>query len=301
MRKLIYTTLGPALLALALITMATPGKADVSVIVEFTKSVDIIVNELIEKEKTVFIDVVAEFDLDGAAEAQAVVNATNDNNSVDGSGDFEGNFDADFEIFLTAIIDNSINDNSGIVGVNQENGNMINQGNVVSLSVTGRENVGDEGPGSTAESSIAHSQAEVEQLNFANTVFDSEFLPESTNGPNFTEPNKVAGIRDSVNNNAGIVGVNQGNGNMANQHNVVSMAIGFFAAVALSEAALGQENSGNTVTEIETVKRAVILRSVNGNSGIVSLNQDNGNMNNQAHVVSFSALTSNIEIGVPGS
>ena len=299
MRKLIYTTLGPALLALALITMATPGKADVSVIVEFTKSVDIIVNELIEKEKNVFIDVVAEFDLDGAAEAQAVVNATNDNNSVDGSGDFTGNDEADFEIFLTAIIDNSINDNSGIVGVNQENGNMINQGNVVSLSVTGRAGGTEEIP--TAESSIAHSQAEVEQLNFANTVFDSEFLPESTNGPNFTEPNKVAGIRDSVNNNAGIVGVNQGNGNMANQHNVVSMAIGFFAAVALSEAALGQENSGNTVTEIETVKRAVILRSVNGNSGIVSLNQDNGNMNNQAHVVSFSALTSNIEIGVPGS
>lgn len=297
MRKLIYRSLlGPAL-ALALITMATPGKADVSVIVEFTKSVDITVNELIEKEKVVFIDVFAEFEPAGAAEAQAVVNATNDNNSVDGSGDFTGSEDADFDIFLTAIIDNSINDNSGIVGVNQENGNMINQGNVVSLSVTGRAPLDSE---ESAESSIAHSQAEVEQLNFANTVFDSEFL--STPGdPVNSVPNKRAGIRDSINDNAGIVGVNQGNGNMANQHNVVSMAIGFFAEVALSEAALGQENSGNVVTEVETVKRAVIAGSVNGNSGIVSLNQDNGNMNNQAHVVSFSALTSNIEIGVPGS
>ena len=302
MRKLIYTTLGPAL-ALALIT-ATPAAADVSVLVTFTKSVDIEVTETIDKTKIIAVLVIAIGEVKGIAEAQAVVNATNNGNSVNGSllGGLFDDQSADFDIFLTAIIDDSIKGNSGIVGVNQENGNMLNQGNVVSLSVTGREPSAEEVSAGTdtAESSIAHSQSEVEQQNFDNSVFDSEFL-QVPGDPVGSEPNKRAGIRNSINGNAGIVGVNQGNGNMSNQHNVVSMAIGFAAFVALSEAALGQENTNNKVLEIETIKRAVIAGSVNANSGIVSINQDNGNMNNQAHVVSFSALTSTIEIGVPGS
>jgi hypothetical protein len=292
--------LGPAL-ALALSTMATPATADVTVFVDFDKWVDITVVETITKTKIVNVDVTADLAVDGAAEAEAVVNVINDNNRVGGAPGITTNPDVDFEIFLKALIDFSINGNSGIVGVNSDVGNMVNQGNVVSLSVTGREpQAGEEGI--PAESSLTHSQAEADQSNTNNRVFDSEFLPVDVDGtPLFTSPNKLAGIKDSINGNSGIVGVNQNAGNMNNQHNLVALSIGFQSFVALSEAALGQENVGNVVFEIETIKRDGILRSVNGNSGVVSINQSVGNMNNQAHVVSFSALTSNIAVGIPGS
>lgn len=300
MKKTLYATTAASALALALTFNAVPTKADVFVTVDFDKVKDILVLEYIYKVKYVFIEVTTELDLDGAAEAMAVVNATNELNLVDGAGDAFQNPLADFDLFLNAAITGSINDNTGIVGVNQDVGNMVNQGNVVALSVTGREPGEGEEVGDTSDSSLTHSQAEVEQLNTANIVFDSEFL-DVPGDPEASTPNKTALIENSINNNAGIVGVNQNAGNMNNQHNVVAMAVGFESFIALSEAALGQSNTFNTVEEIETIKIGEITGSINFNSGVVGVNQSTGNMNNQASVVSFSALTSNASIGVPGS
>jgi len=303
MKKQLHSTVAiPALALAALIAIPSGASADVIIDAQISKEKHLFVQEFIFKTKFVFIDVFADFDIDSAAEAMAVVNAANEDNIVigyDGTGILAGNdirrdpF-ADFNINLSAEVVNSINNNQGVAGVNVDVGNMVNQGNVVSFSLVGPDILDEDSFGS-----LAHTQAEIEQRNLRNETFDSEFL--DPDGQGGFIPNKTAVVVDSVNGNSGIVGVNVNSGNTSNQHNVVAMSVGFDALVALSEAALGQFNSGNTVTEIETIKVALISGSVNGNSGVVSLNVNNGNHNNQASVVSFSALTSNAVVGVPGS
>lgn len=298
-KQLISAVALPALAIFAWTAAATDARADVTVLATITKNVTLTVTETITKEKFLDIVVTDVNDYDSAAESMAVVNAVNEDNIVNGydnggllgGNDLTNDPNADFDIHYISRVIASINGNSGIAGVNVDSGNHVNQGNVVAFAI-----IGDNG---LHEGSVAHTQAELEQQNLNNEVFDSEFLDEAIPGP-FT-PNKVALIRDSVNGNTGIVGVNVNSGNTTNQHNVVAMSVGIDAAVALSEAALGQSNSGNTVTEIETVKHGTVAGSFNGNSGIVSGNVNTGNHNNQATVVSFSALTSNAIVGVPGS
>jgi hypothetical protein len=306
MKTKLYLTAAASLLALSL---AAPAHADVFIVVHVTKDKDITVLETITKVKNVFILVdTPTLVFDSAAEAQAIVNARNSDGEVNGffnenpaaipEGDFRDNPAQDYDIFLSALISNSINGNAGIVGVNQDVGNMANQGNVLSLSVTGRPFGTNEVFGDTSNPAIAHSQAEVDQRNERNKVYNSEFLGTAGN-PAAGPPNITATIFGSVNGNAGIVGVNQNAGNFANQHNVVAIAIGFEGVVALTEAALGQVNTGHDVVEIETIKYGNIIGSGNANSGIVGINQNAGNNNNQAHVVSLSALTSHAVVGVP--
>jgi hypothetical protein len=86
---------------------------------------------------------------------------------------------------------------------------------------------------------------------------------------------------------------------MNNQINAVALAVGVNAAVALSEADLGQLNSSVEVNETNTTRAEDITGSVVGNTGITQVNQSNGNLNNQASVVSVSALTSSVAIGGP--
>jgi hypothetical protein len=308
MKTKLYLMAAASVLALSL---AAPAHADVFIVVHVTKNKDVFVFENIQKYKfvTILVDTPL-FELDSAAEAQAIVNARNSDGEVNGFTNTDPAFlpvdDTapnnplrDYEIFLRALIDNSINSNTGIVGVNQDVGNMANQGNVLSLSVTGRPFEDPEVPGTTSNPAITHSQAEVDQRNERNKVYNSEFLS-LPGDPAASVPNIVATISNSVNGNAGIVGVNQNAGNFANQHNVVAIAIGFEGVVALTEAALGQVNTNHNVIEIETVKYGNIISSGNLNTGIVGINQNAGNNNNQAHVVSFSALASTAVIGVPG-
>jgi hypothetical protein len=312
MKTKLYLMAAASVLALSL---AAPAHADVFIVVHVTKNKDVFVFENIQKYK--FVNILVDtplFELDSAAEAQAIVNARNSDGEVNGFTNTDPAFlpvDVtapnnplrDYEIFLRALIDNSINSNTGIVGVNQDVGNMANQGNVLSLSVTGRPFDAGANPaeafGDTSNPAITHSQAEVDQRNERNKVYNSEFL--SVPGdPAASVPNIVATISNSVNGNAGIVGVNQNAGNFANQHTVVAIAIGFEGVVALTEAALGQVNTNHNVIEIETIKYGTIVSSGNSTTGIVGINQIAGNYTNQAHVVSFSALASTAVIGVPG-
>jgi hypothetical protein len=71
---------------------------------------------------------------------------------------------------------------------------------------------------------------------------------------------------------------------MANQTNVVAMAVGFGTIAARSEAALGQENAFNEVTEAGVSKLAYVADSINGNKGVIHVNQSAGNMANQSNV-----------------
>jgi hypothetical protein len=164
--------------------------------------------------------------------------------------------------------------------LNQDVGNMVNQANVVAVAVT------------DTSTAFADAQAAVSQYNQRNSSRQEEVL-------NVEDPDRTATILGSVNNNAGIVGVNQNAGNMNNQTNAVALAVGIGSQVALAESVLGQVNTGNTVLEVETLKVDRIADSINTNSGIVGVNQSSGNMNNQASAVSFSAITSSVVVTTP--
>lgn len=243
--------------------------------IDKTKTVDII--EVIDIHKFVDIYAVVNIDADKAAESDAMVNQRNDNNT--GCSNCAEKRD---EIF------DSGNGNAGVLSVNQATGNMNNQGNAVAAAVDVR--IGDGDTPNGGGTGFAGSQAAAEQVNEWNTIWAINLL--------FRD----AVIGDSFNGNTGVVHFNQGAGNMANQANVLSMAVSFAeSGVALSEADLGQFNMNNTVLEsnesdpqepgtgVGIHKTASLSNSLNGNTGIVGGNQSSGNMANQANVVSFSA------------
>lgn len=115
--------------------------------------------------------------------------------------------------------------------------------------------------------------------------------------------------------NIGLVNVNQSAGNMNNQGNAVSVAVdaikdppsvpppppgtppvdpggsGFANSQAHIEQVNGQEGEegeGNLVDTVNLLFRdALIQTSINGNLGIVNVNQSAGNMNNQANLVAI--------------
>jgi hypothetical protein len=272
-----------------------PAAADVFVTVDVDKDKDVFVFEQVQKFKLVQIEVDMFRFLEGAAEAQAIANQRNTNNisreadpleaalSGLGAGLIDPN---DMLLFKDALIEDSINDNSGIVGVNQDVGNMVNQANVVALAVT------------NSESALTHAQAETDQVNTLNFSVHREDTAFDINDPE-ANPNLTATITGSINGNAGVVGVNQNAGNMNNQANLVALSIGLGSEFALSEASLGQVNTNNRVIEVQTVKFGRIEGSINNNSGIVGVNQSVGNMNNQASAVSVSALTSSVILTTP--
>jgi hypothetical protein len=231
------------------------------------------------------------------------LNVDSHGNEVDGTDasdptDQEAEIGDEYHLHFSADINGSVNNNTGVFGFNQDVGNMSNQGNVVAVS------------GITGIPSFADAQAHAEQLNTDNTSTEYEELRDAETGEPITDPetpadefaiNKLSAISNSVNNNTGVINVNQNSGNMNNQSNGVAIAVGLGAVVALSDTDLGQLNSGNTVDELSTVKVGSISNSVNGNSGIVNVNQSTGNMNNQGNVVSFAAITSGaiLESGAP--
>jgi len=298
MKRILFATTGIAL-ALAAAGIATPANADVDILANIRKDKDIRIIERITVNKTVTIVVGAIYDLSGAAEAQALLNVDNHGNRVNGADpsdptaddDLNPDLDEEYGIHLDAAMTRSMNDNRGVFGFNQDVGNMTNQGNVVSVA------------GIARFEAVADAQAHAEQLNEDNVVIEYERLRDLEGNlivltdPGALDPdtfaaNKRATMLNSVNDNTGIINVNQNAGNMNNQSNGVSAAVGIGAIVALSDADLGQLNSGNQVDEVETVKVGTIQGSVNGNTGIVNVNQSTGNMNNQGNVVSLAAITS---------
>lgn len=262
--------------ALLVGTVSMSALAEVNLTVTVNKTKDKTVFEDLQKFKTANIVVNGFFPVEGAAEAEALANVDNVGNSVTtGPAD-------DVASQKSASIDDpdtgSINDNAGIIGVNQDVGNMVKQGNIVSISVT------------DTATSFVESQAGVDQLNSGNSSTQEETaLLDDTS-------NRSTSIVNSINNNAGVVGVNQNAGNMNDQTNAVALAVGIGDYFALSEAELGQENTGNVVVESFTRATGTITDSINGNSGIVGVNQATGHMNNQASAVSLAATTSSATV-----
>jgi hypothetical protein len=281
-----------------LLVLAMPAAAtlDLTVTVDKTKNVEVTVDLTVTKTVDIIVNLNEEYE--GAAEAHALANVENLNNTVDACTEAvcpngpaqEGGFDA-FNLDLEARLIDSVLNNDGIVGVNQDVGNMVNQANILAFART-------EFTDGTSQI-VSDAEAEIDQVNRNNIVRQEEFLPQIDDI--FDDPDHEATISNSIIGNDGIVGVNQNAGNMNNQTNAVAMVIGEGNATVLTEASLGQENSFNNVTGIETVKVDLISGSINENSGVVSVNQSVGNMNNQGSAIAFGALKTTATIGVPGS
>ena len=111
--------------------------------------------------------------------------------------------DSQFIAFRNSTISDSGNNSSGLLYVNQSSGNMNNQANVLSAAVSMAE---DQAGG------IAMSEADLDQINVDNYVFERVV-------------NKNSTITGSFNANSGVIGVNQASGNMANQANIVSLSV----------------------------------------------------------------------------
>ncbi len=251
MKKLMTFTVA----ALA-ISGAAIAQAEVTALVDVTKDVAIVNSETITINKNVDLNVRVDQQVDGAAEAQAIASVTNLNNDYDLT-------DARYNSSLL----NSVLGHTGVLGLNQDTGNMANQANLVSASTTGVE--GNKG-------TFANSQAEA-------TMSSGASRGELNN---VTTRSLMSG---SVNRNSGIIGVNQNSGNMMSQLTAVALAIGDESRIALSEAALGQTTSASTLKLDGTSSSASIPGSINYNTGIIGVNQSSGNNGNQAVNVSVAA------------
>ncbi|MEJ2122887.1 MAG: hypothetical protein P8Z76_19750, partial [Alphaproteobacteria bacterium] len=149
------------------------------------KDKDIRILELIAKLKVAVILVARVFRGNSGAESDLVVEQENTFNNVqippyDGDGP---------NVTLRVTLRDSVVGNTGIVQINQDAGNMANQGNMLSAAVAG------------AKATFADAQAAAEQINSNNVSFIRE------NGSNFTpaDAQKRALIANSINRNAGVV------------------------------------------------------------------------------------------------
>jgi hypothetical protein len=273
------------LMAAALMTFglaASPAFADVTATMDVAKAKLVVISQPTIIIKEALITVTYRDELSDAATAQALVNSSNTNNEVTWSRDTDPNDGVNTAgnannmlIYRKALIEGSVLRNQGIGQLNQDTGNFANQGNVVSAGLD------------FGKDAFANAEAYAEQLTTGNTVrhIEGSVAPRS-------DPPIDAVVTGSFNTNVGLFMGNQNSGNVNSQHNVLALAVADSAVWALSDAGLNQVNAGNTAFETNSVKRDSISTSVNGNVGIVMLNQSVGNMNNQSTVVSIAALTS---------
>jgi hypothetical protein len=98
----------------------------------------------------------------------------------------------------------------------------------------------------------------------------------------------LAVVRDSFQNNRGIIGANQNTGNLNNQANVQVIAhVSGGPTIRLGEATVEQRLVNNTIVTSGAARKDLIENSFGGTVGIIGINQSAGNLNNQANVVVF--------------
>ena len=261
-------------MAMLLAFAAAPAYADVELYVTIFKDKDVTINEEIDIFKDIEIDATVDIDVLSSAESDAYINQEN----------FENEACENCAEKSDTIVD-SANENSGIATVNQAAGNNNNQGSAIAVAVD-VEVGGDGGGGTGTDHGFGHAQAHAEQDNFFNLVDAINLLFRDSL------------IESSVNDNLGIVHVNQATGNNNNQANGLAIGVSLVGqGVALAEADLGQVNCFNSVYESDSGengdfginKTATITDSINGNQGVIGVNQTAGNMANQANIVAIAA------------
>jgi len=163
----------------------------------------------------------------------------------------------------------SFNGVAGIISINQAPGSMNNQGNSVSISFA-----------KDGADSLLRSASSFNQSSSENTL----------NAEGFTRSNTIQD--NAFNGLSGVIGVNQSAGNMNSQNNITCISTGGNPVVSLSHADLGMISGQNTVFEAGVSKIDTISSfAFEGVSGIVSINQSSGNMNNQVNMINISVYT----------
>ncbi|MBK5911993.1 hypothetical protein CCR85_10880 [Rhodothalassium salexigens] len=274
--------------ALALgVGLAGAAQASVDLAVEIEKDKTVNVTETIEIDKDIDIDADVDSTPDKAAEALAIVNQENFSNEA--CTNCAEKLDT---------ITNSFLGNSGLVTWNQTSGNMNNQGNVISAAIDVRDITpgGDNGPPPEGGTGFADAQSHAEQVN------GGLGMDQGTASGNLIDAVNIlfrdALIDGSANNSSGVLFLNQASGNANNQANSLALAVSFSTdGVALAESDLGQFNTNNMVYESDSGmgntginKSTVLSGSLNGNQGIVGVNQSAGNTANQANVFSVASV-----------
>jgi hypothetical protein len=278
MKKLITILFG----VLLVLGMSVPAMATVLVWGTVSLDKDINVDENVTINKIITINADIEDLLVKAAEGNATINQDN-----------LFNWACENCAEKLASITESVINNTGVINVNQATGNMNNQGNVVSVAVDvfppdqpPPPPPGEEPPPPNRDpGGLAHAQTAVNQNMAFNQIVTFDLLFRN------------ALIADSINDNTGIVGVNQSAGNINNQLNDVTIAVCLDGVVSLADADLGQINTDlgldesleQSVFEFNTNKNASVSGSINRNTGIVGVNQTVGNMANQANIANVAA------------
>jgi hypothetical protein len=232
---------------------ASTAMADVTIDAAVTKTKDTNILEVITRDKKINIDVNVMSVSAKFSEALSVLNQSGDsviNESNTSRSD---------------TISGSGSDNSGITVLNQSSGSLNNQGSSVSGTAAAAGVTGDV---------FSEAQAAAGQYNSSSTLFSNSVA------------DRTADINNALNTNSGVLHANQSVGNMNNQGNGLALALSFGSGgVVLSDAALGQSNSGHNISESSVTRTASMAASVTGNSGIVGVNQAAGNFANQANIV----------------
>ncbi len=170
------------------------------------------------------------------------------------------------------LISDSLNDNRGILSVNQEAGNLNNQANVRALVI------GETGP-------------QFQYLDAWRSAFRVDNTLISVGGE---RENRIEG---SLGNTQGIVGINQSSGNMNQQANVLALAFGNvtgpeFSALADSE--LGEVSADNTLIQGASGSRKDVITDsfTDFRGGVVQVSQSSGDLNvvGNSAVVSFTVI-----------
>ncbi|MDJ0945173.1 MAG: hypothetical protein QNJ30_17020 [Kiloniellales bacterium] len=145
---------------------------------------------------------------------------------------------------------------------------------------------------------------DAEAFALANVTNVGNFVGRATPNAINADIDRTNTITASVNNNSGAAQVNQDSGNMVNQANLVSYGLtGDGDAVTTAEASADQFSVANVVAwgPVETEPTdditisATISGSIQGNTGIVGVNQNAGNMNNQTNAVALAVGIGSVE------
>lgn len=170
-----------------------------------------------------------------------------------------------------AVVRDSFQSNRGIIGANQNTGNLNNQANVQVIA-----HVSSEGQ------VVQLGRVTVEQRLVDNTIMTSGAA-------------RADRIENSFGGTVGIVGINQSAGNLNNQANVVVLTFGNGSGVAaLEDSSLGKVNSGNKLIEGPPgPKSDVLVGSFSGFRGLAQVSQSAGDLNQVSNTmnVSVSAMT----------
>ncbi len=292
---------------------AAPSQADVFVRADVNKQKDIFIDEDVVIFKDIELFVNADIPVNAASEHDIVKNQKN-----------QFQFVEDETAASIATIDAGVASGAdGIILINQSPGFLNNQANEAGITSGREERAAEAAAGAGDDGGVfVHSQVSLQQINGASPILgndaaskknsedDGKAASKGSNGDHFVNQYIAvlpATYTDTIDNafvdGSGIVGINQSAGSINNQDNSVGIAIGENSVFALGEVDLGQFNTFNLVDVIDIARIDTITNGAfSGFSGVATVNQSSGAMNNQANVVNMAVnVTSTGLVPIPAA